>query len=130
MGIFTGAVHLWDAGTEVNQEPFVGPDQAPRQAAPNTGADEGGVVQPIYAVTDGFTYPSVLSALRITITNDGGMPMDMNMGMNMMSADNMMMATTEPMMDMTTEPMMDMTTEPMMDMTTEPMMDMTATPGS
>jgi len=130
MGIFTGAVHLWDAGTEVNQEPFVGPDQAPRQAAPNTGADEGGVVQPIYAVTDGFTYPSVLSALRITITNDAGMPMDMNMGMNMMSMDNMMMddmsmmATAEPMMGMTSEPMMDMTAEPMMDMTAEP------TPGS
>jgi hypothetical protein len=111
MGVFTGAVHLWDAGTEVNQEPFVGSDQAPRQATPNTGAAEGGVVQPIYAVTDGFTYPSVLSSLRITITNDAGMPMDMNMGMNMMSMDNMMM-TPEPMM------------------TAEPMMEMTATPGS
>lgn len=117
MGVFTGAVHLWDAGTEVNQEPFVGSDQAPRQAAPNTGAAENGVVQPIYALTDGFTYPSVLSSLRVTITNDS-MPMDM-MGMNMMSMDNMM-----------TEPMMDMTSEPMMDMTSEPMMDMTATPAS
>ena len=41
-GTFSGAIQLWDAGTEVNQEPFVGPDQAPRQAAPDTGAAENG----------------------------------------------------------------------------------------
>jgi len=31
----------WDAGTEQNQAGAAGPDQAPRQAGPNTGADEG-----------------------------------------------------------------------------------------
>jgi hypothetical protein len=72
-GSITGALQLWDAGTEVNQEPFVGPDQALRQAAPNTGADEGSVVQPIYAVDDDFTYPSVFSSLRVTITPDTAM---------------------------------------------------------
>jgi hypothetical protein len=84
-GTFTGAVQLWDTGTEVNQEPFVGSDQAPRQAAPNTGEAEEGVVQPIYWVDDGFSYPSVLSSLVVTITNDSGMEM------NMMSMDDMMM---------------------------------------
>lgn len=32
----------WDAGTEANQAAALGPDQAPRQSAQNTGADEGG----------------------------------------------------------------------------------------
>ena len=44
-GDVTGRVDLWDAGTEVNQEPGIGADQAPRQAGPNTGADEMGVVR-------------------------------------------------------------------------------------
>jgi len=39
-GEVTQDVFLWDCGTEVNQEPGVGPDQAPRQAGPNTGASE------------------------------------------------------------------------------------------
>jgi hypothetical protein len=89
-GSITGLIHLWDAGTEVNQEPFVGSDQAPRQSAPNTGADEMGAVEPIYAVTDGFTYPSVLSSLRITITNNSGMEMNMMNPMNDMPMDDMM----------------------------------------
>ena len=70
-------VKLWDAGTEVNQEPVVGSDQAARQAAPNTGAAENGVVQAIYSVTDGFTYPGVESSLKFTISNDAGMMMNM-----------------------------------------------------
>ena len=55
-GDITDQIGLWDAGTEVNEEPGVGANQAPRQAAANTGADEGGVVQ---LVDDGFTYPAV-----------------------------------------------------------------------
>jgi hypothetical protein len=78
-GSFTGLVQIWDAGTEVNQEPFVGPDQAPRQGETNTGKAEGGTVRPLYLVEDGFSYPSVFSALRVTISNDAGMPMEMMM---------------------------------------------------
>ena len=62
-GDVTAQVLLWDAGTEVNQEPGVGADQPPRQSAPNTGADENGVVQ---RVADGFTYPD--SVILVTIT--------------------------------------------------------------
>src|SRR5664279_2005561 len=91
-GTFSGAVKLWDAGTEVNQEPFKGADQAARQSAPNTGAAENGVVQSITTVTDGFTYPSVLASLKLTITNDSGTVMNM---MAMTPADTMMM-TQEP----------------------------------
>lgn len=40
MGDVTGHVTIWDAGTEVDQTPGVGVDQAPRQAGPDTGADD------------------------------------------------------------------------------------------
>ncbi|GAB4532962.1 MAG: hypothetical protein Kow0063_14240 [Anaerolineae bacterium] len=64
-GDVTAQVMLWDAGTEVNQEPGVGPDQAPRQAGPDTGPDEGGVVQ---IVSDAFTYPTTSATIHVTIT--------------------------------------------------------------
>ncbi len=46
-GEITSQILLWDAGTEVNEEPGLGPNQAPRQPAPNTGPAENGVVRPI-----------------------------------------------------------------------------------
>jgi hypothetical protein len=64
-GDITKQLVLWDAGTEVNQEPGAGPDQAPRQKAPNTGAAEDGVVRP---VDDQYTYPKTRDVLRLTIT--------------------------------------------------------------
>ena len=64
-GDITGYLHLWDAGTEVNEEPGVGPNQAPRQSGPNTGPDENGVVD---FVNDGYHYPDVDDMLRVTIT--------------------------------------------------------------
>lgn len=67
-GDVTFEVSLYDAGTEVNEEPGVGPNQAPRQAAPDTGPDESGVVQPIGSVDDGFDYPLVPSVIEVTIT--------------------------------------------------------------
>ena len=63
-GDITDKFKLWDAGTEVNQAPGLGPDQGPRQNVPNTGADENGVVR---IVNDGFTYPETKSVLRVTI---------------------------------------------------------------
>jgi hypothetical protein len=64
-GDITSRFILWDAGTEVNQEPGVGTDQAPRQKAPNTGAAENGVVS---RVKDRFDYPATADVLRVTIT--------------------------------------------------------------
>jgi hypothetical protein len=64
-GDVTDKFLLWDAGTEVNQAPGIGPDQAPRQNAPNTGTAENGVVR---LVKDGFRYPETKDVLRITIT--------------------------------------------------------------
>ena len=63
-GNVTHLVDLWDAGTEVNQIPGMGADQAPRQAGPDTGEDENGVVD---LVADGFSYPSVRSSIRVTV---------------------------------------------------------------
>ena len=67
-GDITAKIILWDAGTEVNEEPGVGPNQAPRQKAPNTGKEENGVVKNIKDVKDGFTYPKTASVMKITIT--------------------------------------------------------------
>jgi hypothetical protein len=64
-GDITSLFQLWDAGTEVNQAPGIGPDQAPRQKAKNTGTAEKGVV---HLVKDAFTYPATKDVLRITIT--------------------------------------------------------------
>ena len=64
-GEITAEFALWDAGTEVNQAPGFGLDQAPRQAGPDTGADEGGNVR---IVDDAYTYPPVDAVLRVTIT--------------------------------------------------------------
>ncbi len=94
-GTFSGAIHLWDAGTEVNQEPFVGSDQAPRQSAPDTGAAENGTVRPIYWVDDGFTYPNAISSIKVTITNSAGMEMNM-MSMSDMNMMDMMTPEATP----------------------------------
>ncbi len=134
-GTFTGAIQLWDAGTEVNQQPFVGPDQAARQAAPNTGAAENGVVTPIYAVTDGFTYPSVESSLTFTISNDAGMMANMMAPADAMS-DMMMMpemtpeATDSMMTEMTAEATDSMMMQATAEATDMMMEQPTATPAS
>jgi len=66
-GDVTGQVVLWDAGTEVNQQPGLGPDQPERQEVADTGEDEDGVVA---QVNDGFTYPDVAAVIYVTITPD------------------------------------------------------------
>lgn len=43
-GDITSQVFLWNAGTEVDQVPGEGADQAPRQSGPDTGEAENGVV--------------------------------------------------------------------------------------
>jgi hypothetical protein len=63
----TNMVYLWDAGTEVNQEPGTGPDQ-PLNGGPGTGADENGNVM---MVNDGFSYPDVDQTIKVTLAYDG-----------------------------------------------------------
>lgn len=59
----------WDAGTERNQAGAAGPDQAPVQAGPNTGANEGnGYVRLMNSPDPVWSYPAVDDLVRVTIT--------------------------------------------------------------
>jgi hypothetical protein len=60
----TSQLQLWDVGTEVNEEPGLGANQAPRQPAPNTGTAER---KPIQLVHDRFTYPAAKDVVKVTI---------------------------------------------------------------
>ena len=73
-GDVTAEVALWDAGTEVDQEPSVGPDTGPMQSGPDQGAAD-----PVAAVReldgtielgggDSFALPSVDDMIRVTVT--------------------------------------------------------------
>lgn len=63
-GDISAQLMLWDAGTEVDQEPGIGSDQGPRQKGPNTGKTENGVVK---KVTDGKGYADAAKILRVTL---------------------------------------------------------------
>lgn len=64
-GDVTGEVALWDAGTEMNEALGAGPNQAPRQSAPNTGVSEGGMVKMVEGM-DGF--PEVGDIMEVMLT--------------------------------------------------------------
>ncbi len=64
-GDMTEHLRIWDAGTEINEPPGIGPYQAPRQMGPNMGMDEGGAVR---LVDDGFLIPeAAANFIRLTI---------------------------------------------------------------
>jgi hypothetical protein len=67
-GVMTAQLSLWDAGTEVNEEPGFGPNQGPRQATPDAGAAEH---EGIAHVHDRFRYPRAGDVLELTITPSG-----------------------------------------------------------
>jgi hypothetical protein len=64
-------LQAWESGTEGNQAGAIGSDQAPRQAAPNTGVDEGaGTVR----FVDGDTiwaWPEADQIVRVTVGPTG-----------------------------------------------------------
>ena len=68
-GDMTAQLALWDAGTEVNEEPGLGPNQGPRQKTPDAGVAEH---QGIAHVRDRFSYPRTADVLRLTITPAAG----------------------------------------------------------
>jgi hypothetical protein len=67
-GEMTAQLSLWDAGTEVNEEPGLGPNQAPRQKSPDAGTTEK---QSIAHVRDRYSYPSIGQVLRLSIMPSG-----------------------------------------------------------
>jgi hypothetical protein len=71
----TSQVYLWDAGTELNEEPFIGPNTVTNQGTVNTGlADTNNKVRKIASVTEGFVfaYPAVSSLIKVTVTHTTG----------------------------------------------------------
>lgn len=64
-GDVTSQIALLNAGTEVDEEPGIGPNQGPRQKAINTGVDENGVVQ---VVNDPSVSTQTNKVMRVTIT--------------------------------------------------------------
>ena len=68
-GEMTAQLSLWDAGTEVNEEPGLGPNQGPRQKNPGDGVRER---QGIARVRDRYAYPRTADVLRVTITPASG----------------------------------------------------------
>lgn len=64
-GDMTPQVSLWDAGTEANEEPGLGPNQGPRQTAEDAGTVER---NPVAHVRDRWSYPKTGGVLRLAIT--------------------------------------------------------------
>ena len=86
-GDVTDQVDLWDAGTERNQPLGAGADQAPRQAAPNTGRAGGGIVRLASDLNDGLEYPPTYEIIAVTLTpGDMG---DVTVRIDNVSADSM-----------------------------------------
>jgi hypothetical protein len=63
-GDITADLMLFDAGTEVDEEPGIGPNQAPRQKAPDAGAPENGKV---HAVKTSLFATKTGELFRVTI---------------------------------------------------------------
>ena len=101
----TAEIQLWDAGTEANEEPGVGGEQAPRQSGPNMGPPE--IDGTVHVVDDGYTYPEVSALVKVTIDKammmEAGMEKDDEMmsdkdGKMMSDKDGKMMSDKDGMM--------------------------------
>jgi hypothetical protein len=67
-GEVTAHLHLWDSGTEVNEEPGLGRNQGLRQGAPHAGDPERRPVRLMSAAEFGDRWPPVERLVRVTIT--------------------------------------------------------------
>ncbi|MDQ3997744.1 MAG: spondin domain-containing protein [Gemmatimonadota bacterium] len=70
----TSDLALWDAGTEVNEEPGLGANQAPRQAAPNTGTAERNPVRLVRQLKGEYAdkAPRTTDVIRVTVSASDG----------------------------------------------------------
>lgn len=66
-GDVTSRLSLWDAGTEVNEDPGLGPNTGRKQGAPHAGDPERNPVRPIAEAEYGKAWPPVGRIVRITI---------------------------------------------------------------
>ena len=65
-GDITAWFDLWDSGTELNEQPGVGENQAPRQSEANTGVHDTDSL--VRLVNDAFAYPEDEAVIRVTIS--------------------------------------------------------------
>lgn len=70
-GDVTDRIGLWDAGTEINEEPGVGEHQPQRQRGSGVGLVERESVVPISEV-NGYTYPDATDVLNVTVSPHNG----------------------------------------------------------
>ena len=70
IGDVTDVVHLYNAGTEIDQPIGEGPDQAPRQSGPNTGAPDP---DDIVRLADDDAIPPVDAVVRLALTYEDGL---------------------------------------------------------
>lgn len=66
-GDVTDQVLFWDAGTEVNEAPGLGPNTGTTESGPNQGPSENAVVRQMSEVNDGFTYPAIKDVIKVDI---------------------------------------------------------------
>jgi len=77
-GDVTSQIKLWDAGTEVDQEPGVGADVGPKQASPTQGAADPNnkvrMVPALAPLTAGGTFalPAITDMIKVTVMSKGG----------------------------------------------------------
>ena len=67
-GDITTQLGVWDAGTEVNEDPGLGPNQGLRQGAAHAGDPERAPVRPLGESPFGDRWPRVTGLLRVTIS--------------------------------------------------------------
>ncbi|WP_264555921.1 spondin domain-containing protein [Halocatena marina] len=70
-GDVTDRIGLWDAGTEINEEPGVGGHQPQRQRGPGIDLVERESIVPISEV-NGYTYPDATDVLNVTVSPHNG----------------------------------------------------------
>jgi hypothetical protein len=71
-GDITMQLGVWDVGTEVNEDPGLGPNQGLRQGAAHAGDPERAPVRPIGESPFGDRWPRVAGLLRVTISPKSG----------------------------------------------------------
>jgi hypothetical protein len=67
-GSITDHLSLWDAGTEVNEDPGLGRNQGLRQGAPHAGDPERRPVRPMAEAEYGDRWPAVDRIVKVTIS--------------------------------------------------------------
>lgn len=67
-GDITSQLGVWDAGTEVNEDPGLGRNQGLRQGAAHAGDPERAPVRAIGETPFGYRWPKVTELIRVTIS--------------------------------------------------------------